>query len=300
MKEKLIFIGNNGRKSMTVLYPKIIEGVKLVQRKTLKNGQIRLKDYDKTVILHNRLPEESFNFNNKVVIRWGTRIQVPTDDNSVIYNDNSSAKKASNKKIAREIFIENNLLCPKLLTPQSDNLTYPIIARPHEHTKAENFVVLTDNNSFVKHFRENSDGWYYSEFIDKDREFRFHCAHGKILAIMEKPKGEGIAWNRVLSEDPFVRIKQNEYPYEASLLALKAMKAIGLDFGGVDIMLKGEVPYVIEINTSPSIDSCKYVNDRYSSYFNWLLSSDTKREHWNFEQFKKAKSLSWKEEQFKQ
>lgn len=300
MKDKIILIGANGKKSMAALYPKIVENIKLIQRKQVrKTGEFYFKDYiDKNVLRHNKIAVDRFNLNGKVVVRWGNRIELPKDANSIIYNDNKSSKKASNKKLAREIFMENNILCPKLLTPETDNLTYPIIARPLEHSKGENFVVIENYDQFVQHYKTNHTGWYYSEFIDKDREFRVHCAHGKILAIMEKPKGEGLAWNRVLNEDPFVRVKQDEYKCKLFSIALKAMKAIELDFGGVDIMLKDNIPYVIEINTSPCIENSEYVNERYAKYFNWLLSSDTKREHWDFEKFTSGKSLAWKENQF--
>lgn len=300
MKEKLIFIGNNGKGSMKVLYPKISNNVKLIQRKQfVKSGNFYIKEYlDTSLTKFKKIPINDFNLNNKIVVRWGNRIEIEKDERSIIYNDNQQARKASNKKLAREIFIKNNILCPQLLTPKSDNLKYPIIARPNEHSKGENFVVINNLKEFETHYNTNNIDWYYSEFIDKEREFRVHCGHGKILAIMEKPKGEGIAWNRVLNEDPFVRVKQEEYKYKLFAIALQAMKVIGLDFGGVDIMLKGDTPYVIEINTSPSIENSEYVNDRYSKYFNWLFSSETKREHWNFKEFTAGKSLAWKENQF--
>jgi glutathione synthase/RimK-type ligase-like ATP-grasp enzyme len=35
--------------------------------------------------------------------------------------------------------------------------------------------------------------------------------------------------------------------------------ALGLDFGGVDVMVKDNVAYVIEVNTAPTLNSSDYV-----------------------------------------
>jgi len=52
--------------------------------------------------------------------------------------------------------------------------------------------------------------------------------------------------------------------------------------------------YVLEVNTSPTLASSDYSMQRYAMYFDWLMRSDTRREHWNTDEFKKAKSFAWK------
>lgn len=55
---------------------------------------------------------------------------------------------------------------------------------------------------------------------------------------------------------------------------------------------------VCELNTAPTLNSTNYVLERWVKYFNKLANSETRIEHWDFEQFEKASSLAWKENQF--
>jgi hypothetical protein len=55
---------------------------------------------------------------------------------------------------------------------------------------------------------------------------------------------------------------------------------------------------VCEINTAPTLTSTTYVAERWSMYFNHLINSNVRVEDWDFEQFQKANSLAWKNEQF--
>ena len=119
---------------------------------------------------------------------------------------------------------------------------------------------------------------------------------------MQKPAGEGLAWNRARVGEPFIRLKQDEYIYSVCYEALRATNALGLDFAGVDVVYKeneegvGEA-YVLEANTSPTLNSSEYVSNQYAKYFDWLGRSNRRREHWNFEVFQKAKSMAWKQDQ---
>jgi len=109
--------------------------------------------------------------------------------------------------LSRQTFIENNVNCPVLVTPENFDISYlPIIARPLVHSKGKNFVVLNSFSDFERHYNQNNQGWYYSNFINKEREFRVHCAHGKVLVLMEKsnPNNGNIAWNRAQNDtEPF-------------------------------------------------------------------------------------------------
>jgi carbamoylphosphate synthase large subunit len=238
------------------------------------------------------------------VIRWGNRIEVETGKDTIVYNQSKAIANATNKKLSREIFAKEKVRTPKAVTPENtQDADYPIIARPSTHAKGKNFIILKDNKEFNAHYAQySSQGWYYSAFVNKEREFRVHCAHGKILAIMEKVRGgDKIAWNRAQTGEPFTRVAQKDYIFTVAFQALKATKALGLDFAGVDVMLitEKEKPqaYVLEVNTSPTLNSSDFVSSQYAKYFDWLNRADKRREHWDYTKFKAADSFAWKQDQ---
>ena len=313
---KIILTGKHGRPSTKLawsfLFTDVENPIILIQRRqfTKKNGKFiqyyrifgDTDIYDETQLYQLKL--KKFNFDNSIIIRWGTRENI-NGTNMTIYNKATAINNATNKALSRKIFIENGVNTPELIEDINAYLTFPIIARPHIHSKGKNFVVLNDIDSFTKHFLKNNSTWYYSRFIDKIREFRVHVGHGKTLALMEKhnPGNGNIAWNRAINDsEPFTRIKQSEADEQNLLLvmqeAIKAVNALGLDMGGVDVMLdKNGIAYVLEVNTAPTLNSSPKVAELWGKYWNWLLKVNVKREHWDFMQFKKASSLFWKQDQ---
>lgn len=294
----MILCARDGRPSMKTVYKQMQTGTLQVLRRPRKGRHyVRLYTNNNADVL-TKQPVDSLNAEGKILIRWGNRVNIPTNNSSITYNRMDAIKNATDKKHSRELFMQNNVRTARLVTP--DNVQqnqFPVIARPLVHSKGKNFVTLTNRDMFRTHYNAHRDGWYYSEFIDKQREFRVHCAHGKVLAIMEKPAGVGIAWNRAQNHEAFIRVKQADYMHDVCLQALLATEALGLDFAGVDVLLKDNLAYVIEANTSPTLNSSEYVSERYAKYFNWLARQEQRRPYWEFKNYKKPLSFAWTENQ---
>lgn len=305
-KKLVILVGVHGRPSMKKVYAQMQSDstLKVVRRPKNKKEYVRVYDNHNIDVLRKE-PLHELDLSNNIVIRWGNRIEAQTNNQTVVYNKSENVKKATDKKLTRQILLENKVRIPRMFSDQdylANTLTFPIIARPSIHAKGKNFVIIKNKEDFIIHYKKyDALGWYYSEFIDKEREFRVHCAHGKILAVMEKPKGEGIAWNRAVVGEPFVKVKQEDYIFTVCFQALKATKALGLDFGGVDVLLKYKKDrpeaYVLEINTSPTLNSSDWVSSQYAKYFDLLARNNKRLEHWDFSQFEVAKSFAWKQDQ---
>jgi glutathione synthase/RimK-type ligase-like ATP-grasp enzyme len=270
----------------------------IVRRIIAKKGKSFLRVYEGNQSdKFKKRPINELTMAGSKVIRWGNRIEAETDKTTIVYNKSEAIEKATDKKRSRELFIKGKVRTPALVTPTTIGANqYPVIARPSRHAKGKNFVVLTNQELFSAHYAQNSNaGWYYSEFINKEREFRVHCAHGKILAVMEKARGgDKIAWNRAVTGEPFTRVQTADYPFSVCFQALKAVKTLGLDFAGVDVLLLGKDGIVLEVNTSPTLNSSDHVSTMYAKYFDWLNRSDKRREHWDFTKFKSAESFQWK------
>lgn len=68
---------------------------------------------------------------------------------------------------------------------------------------------------------------------------------------------------------------------------------------GVDIIVDAEGnAYVLELNTSPTLNSSEYSMSRYAKYFDWLTKTGKRRDHWELKEFKKASNYAWHEYHF--
>lgn len=123
----------------------------------------------------------------------------------------------------------------------------------------------------------------------------------RILNYLEKPNPGGgqIAWNRALNGEAFTNVKWSDYNSAVCKVALEAIKALSLDFGGVDIILDREgKAYVLEVNTSPTLASSEYSMSRYAKYFDWLCKEPKRRKHFEIKDFKKASNYAWHDYHF--
>lgn len=305
MKNKIILSGKHGRPSLKLVYSTMSSGTLIQRRQLFNKKRVLLRQYYREFTNNNsevlnKIP--FFNAINSVVIRWGTREPFDTDNRTVVYNKSEAIAIATDKKLSRQTFIDNNVSTPVLVTRVNYNDSYlPIIARPLVHSKGKNFVVLNNFEEFDNHYSINHKGWYYSQFINKEREFRIHCAHSKVLAVMEKsnPNNGNIAWNRAQNDtEPFEYVSWTQVDEQGLKCvleeAIKATAAVGLDMSGVDVMLANGRAVVLEVNTAPTLNTSPYVAERWGKYFDWLFRVETRRDHWDISQFKKGSSYIWK------
>jgi predicted ATP-grasp superfamily ATP-dependent carboligase len=280
-----LFVGKYGGASTSLIYSKMTTGAMYVRR-IMRDGTPRYRgfrnnDVDRRFDSLRQPPSAE----NQRVVRWGFQETLRTNSSSIIYNSSRALAAASNKRNARLAFQEAGVPAPVFVTTDNFRDEYlPVIARPHYHARAQNFVVLNTRDEFSRHY--DPARWYYSSFVNKEQEVRVHVGSGMVLAIMEKPRptdNATIAWNRVLNDEEgfqYVRwnmISRHRYR-KAAQAAISACAAVGLDFAGVDVMIYNRQPYVLEINTSPSVESSDYVAGRYARYFDMLLSSPSRVE----------------------
>lgn len=296
---KVILCGRDGRPSMRGVYSKMTTG-NLVVRRQPPRGNTYYRIYSDNSAT-NMVRSDNPDFRRvDVIIRWGTREELERTKGSIVYNKAEALALVSNKYKSRIAMQAAGVNVPLNITSETPErlISYPIIARPHHHSKGKSFVTLRNRTAFLQHYNANRTGWYYSNFIDKIREYRVHCAHGKILNFLEKPNpGPGqIAWNRAQGNEAFISVKWNEYNFNVAMEGLKACKALGADFLGIDVVLDRQgKAWVLEGNSSPTLNTSEYSSTRYAKYFQWLLASAERREHWDFSKYTDPQSFAWKD-----
>lgn len=115
--------------------------------------------------------------------------------------------------------------------------------------------------------RAVKDHLFYVPYVKKTRELRVHVMNGKVIFLQEKLKKNGHE-----DRDPYIRSHLRgwvfgfkhleEKPVDPSVLdiGIKAVKALGLNFGAVDIGWSKEAQAtVFEVNTAPGIEETSLV-----------------------------------------
>lgn len=103
----------------------------------------------------------------------------------------------------------------------------------------------------------------YVKYIKKQKEFRIHVAFGEVIDVQEKRQ------RKDLSEDFIVDYKVRNHhtgwvycrediqePEEMRAMAIATVRALGLDFGAVDVIWneKANQCFVLEVNTAPGLE----------------------------------------------
>lgn len=214
----------------------------------------KIKDFiteDATVIRTDKME----NFKDEeydLVIRWGTTAKFPQAKK--VLNKASAIRTCSNKGLSREVMIADGVLCPKM----NDNAGFPCIVRPTFHSQGKHLYFCNTEEELANAITAIDGDYYISEYIDKEREFGVFVFDGRVSSMVEKvakTDEHAVAWNVAQGTHKFENLKWSEWDIPAAKEALKAVKALKLDFGRVDIMIKDGKAYVLEVNSAHSLTS---------------------------------------------
>jgi D-alanine-D-alanine ligase-like ATP-grasp enzyme len=86
------------------------------------------------------------------------------------------------------------------------------------------------------------------EFVEGDREYRVHIFKGKSIRVSEKS-----FFNDDRGKRDYVTVNHNTELSHVRKAAKKAVEALGLDFGAVDILATDDECWVLEVNAAPGL-----------------------------------------------
>lgn len=125
-------------------------------------------------------------------------------------------------------------------------------------------IATFSNASVASSYADLGTSPLYTQYIPFKREYRVHVVDGK--AVNVRRKVTDVDNPTVVGDFKNVTI----YPPDIVDQALKATKAVGLDFAGVDVLWDGEKAWVLETNTAPSIGGSLTVTG-YANGINELI-----------------------------
>jgi glutathione synthase/RimK-type ligase-like ATP-grasp enzyme len=231
--------------------------------------------------------------NTDLLIRWGTTASGVIGTKTL----NKAAKISinSNKGLIRTLLSQNNVSVPKIFNiKELDSITYPVIVRPQMHSQGKHLYTANNSTELLNVPQNVLYDGYISEFIPKDAEYGVFIFQGRITNVIQKvPKttdaNKSVAWNIAGGTHKFVNVRWADWPILVCVEALKANNVIGLDFCRVDVMLKGDKPYILELNSAHSLES-DYRKKCFAKALDWFIE-DKEVKPVNFKYIKTFKAL---------
>lgn len=134
-----------------------------------------------------------------------------------------------------------------------------VLARNIQHVKGKDIVVCKTLND-VRAQAENKD--FFVKWIPTETEYRVWVFQDKAFAIYEKQyKGEGEYKGYMRNHRFGFKFEKADHllgKKDITIPCIKAVKALNMEFGAVDVLLgKDGKYYVLEVNSMPHIDSNK-------------------------------------------
>lgn len=208
-----------------------------------------------------------------LVIRWGATRMAHLDEGAkgILNPAERIHFNADDKRGAHKAMLDAGVSTPKFWTTweeakaQATQLGCDLLRRRLHHTRGRDILRVKPTDDLPRKRRSG----YYVQLLDKDAEFRLHMFEGKCIGMAQKlntsGQGDPLIWNDDHGwEFRYIPAGEREgIPHYAKMVeeSAKALKAIGLNFGAVDlIMVKGQ-PYILEVNTAPALHQTK----RYSN-----------------------------------
>lgn len=214
------------------------------------------------------------------VIRWGTTSNLPVMGNCTVINTASAIHQTTDKAAFRKLMSDNKLAPRTWFSladlQKEDEVADVMIVRPHKHERSENVFICKTLAELKAAIAAIKGAYYISEYIPKDRELRVFVIQGRALMVFEKqPKDRtAVSWGCV-DEGSLKYVKWSQWPANALETAIKAFNLSKLDFGAVDVIIKGDNAYALEINTAPEV--WPYYGECFAKAFQYMIKNGKKR-----------------------
>lgn len=209
------------------------------------------------------------------LINWGSSRIVRDIRAAYTFNNPENVAAAANKLSAFLNMEIDRVSIPEFTTNQHVaeqwlKAGYSVVIRHvlNGHS-GEGLEIITNTNLKF----EIPEAPLYTKYIKKAQEYRVHVFHDNAFFIQRKARkkevpDEQVNWQVRNLAGGFIFANQDvELPNEALKEAISAVRALGLDFGAVDLILGSDGKYyVLEVNCAPGLEGTSLI--KYVAEFN--------------------------------
>ena len=218
---------------------------------------------------------------NHIIINWGNSVDSSwyyDNDNFRLLNNTVNVRWASNKLIAFENMADDGVSIPEWTTDIDIVKEWlleenKVFARTLLNSSGGKGIIILDGTN------EIINAPLYTINTKAKYEYRVHVAGGEMIDVQQKKQRREFTNER----HGLIRNKANGWVFcreQVSVLdcvieeSIKAVNALGLDFGAVDIGYNSycNKAYVYEVNTSPGIEGTTL--QKYVQYLKRKLTYD--------------------------
>lgn len=208
-----------------------------------------------------KLKNSKFKGGGKTVINWGAS-NIPNREvlKARVLNNPASVNIAANKLSSFVLFEEREVSIPLFCTDKQEAMRltrdYTVMCRTSLVGSGGKDIVVAEKPEEVV------DAPLYTVYVPKKSEWRVHIFDGQVIDVQRKVRD-----NRVADEDVNWKIRNHDMgfifqrnginpPVEVVSEAMKAVPALGLDFGAVDVIYNEyrNKAYVLEVNCAPGLE----------------------------------------------
>lgn len=228
------------------------------------------------------------NFSKRVRVRFGSTKNHRICD--IDFNTIEAIKNTANKVKMKDIFADEEIDSP--LYFENDEAGRDAIARgmlgdkiffkiPF-HSRGRGMVVYDTKEEALS----QTNRGYFEMAQVSNREFRVHVMDGEAFYVDEKrPRDKSINMTdrpeiKNMASGFKFRRPIKEYPPEVVSESIKAVEALGLDFGAADVGLNDDGVWIYEVNTAPSLRTKTrklYQKALVKSIYRRILSQDVEK-----------------------
>ena len=142
-------------------------------------------------------------------------------------------------------------------------ITFPLLARAERHDGGGHDIMPVFQEEEIP-WRVAAGAKFFTQYIPRAAEYRLWIYRRRLQAVYEKEMVDPKKYVKIGCnyEDGFEHAytEKSNIPANIVEMASRSVFALGLDFGGVDILVgKTKVPYVLEVNTASGANGPKAV-----------------------------------------
>lgn len=189
------------------------------------------------------------------VVNWGC--SEPHFVTSNILNRPEAVRLASNKLSTLKTLKEKGVSVPEFTTHaetaklwQEDG--FRVVVRHKLQSHSGQGIQICQPEDELPHAP------LYTKYTRKDKEFRVHVFKGRAIDWSEKCRRNGAEPVSTLIRNHangWVFCREGRViPQFALTNSIEAVAALGLDFGAVDVIVRGDRSWVLEVNTAPGLE----------------------------------------------